>query len=43
MVYTLQERVGLVSLSYQNQNCAQAAARIFNQQYPEQMFKMSPV
>lgn len=35
MVYTVQERVELVSLYYQNQNCARAAARIFNQNHLE--------
>lgn len=31
MVYSLQERIEIVGLYYQNNNCARAAARIFNE------------
>lgn len=34
MVYTVQERVEMVTLYYENQKCARAAARIFNNNHP---------
>ena len=35
MVYTIAERVELVSLFYKNNDCARAAARAFNNNHPE--------